>query len=151
MSIKTINFPDARTGRFTKNYSRVDNELRAEATDYHTRQPYSVLVAVLFLPVESCDDGKGSGASSFGAAVQYFRGRIGRSGPNDNVELFEAFFIGLYDQNYETPTSFFDVASAPPRARRPKPEELLSFDQVIARIVGKFQCRNEPEFEWAAD
>ena len=51
VSIKTLNFPDAGSGRFTKNYSRIDNELRAEATDYHQRQPYSVLVGVLFLPI----------------------------------------------------------------------------------------------------
>jgi hypothetical protein len=35
VSIKTINFKDPRTGRYTKNYTRADNELRAEAQDYH--------------------------------------------------------------------------------------------------------------------
>ena len=34
------------------------NELRAEATDYHQRQPYTVLIGVLFLPVDSCDDAR---------------------------------------------------------------------------------------------
>ena len=56
ISIKTINFADAKTKRFTKNYTRNENELRAEAMDYHKRQPWAVLVAVIFLPVTSCDD-----------------------------------------------------------------------------------------------
>jgi hypothetical protein len=54
VSIKTINFRDLKTGRYTKNYTRVDNELRAEAADYHERQPYSVLCAVFFLPSDAC-------------------------------------------------------------------------------------------------
>jgi hypothetical protein len=33
VSIKTINFKDPRTNRYTKNYTRVDAELRAEASD----------------------------------------------------------------------------------------------------------------------
>src|SRR5262245_27500507 len=50
VSIKTINYRDPETKRYTKNYSRVDNELRAEAMDYHQRQPFAVLVGLLFLP-----------------------------------------------------------------------------------------------------
>lgn len=50
VSIKTINFRDPKTGRYTKNYTRVDGELRAEASDYHDRQPYAVMVAVVFIP-----------------------------------------------------------------------------------------------------
>ena len=55
MSIKTINFRDATTKRYTKNYTRADGELRAEASDYHERQPYAVMVAVIFLPIDACD------------------------------------------------------------------------------------------------
>src|SRR5207237_4749262 len=57
VSIKTLNFRDAGSKRYTKNATRIDNELRAEAMDYHKRQPYSVLVGVVFVPVDSCDDG----------------------------------------------------------------------------------------------
>ena len=73
VSIKTINFPDPKTRRYTKNYTRVDNELRAEAADYHERQPYAVLCAVVFLPLEACDDGGVSAPSSFGQSIQIFR------------------------------------------------------------------------------
>ncbi len=37
VSIKTLNFSDEGSGRFTKNATRIDNELRAEALDYHVR------------------------------------------------------------------------------------------------------------------
>jgi hypothetical protein len=50
VSIKTLNFRDESTGRFTKNIKRIDGELRAEAQDYHVRQPFSVLAGLVFLP-----------------------------------------------------------------------------------------------------
>ncbi len=83
VSIKTINYRDAKTKRYTKNYSRNDNELRAEATDYHQRQPYAVLIAILFLPIDSCDDvqqgsKKEKDISSFGAAVSSYFPHIRR-------------------------------------------------------------------------
>ena len=59
VSIKTINFRDARSNRYTKNFTRADNEFRAEAADYHQRQPYSVLCAAFLLPLDACDDGGG--------------------------------------------------------------------------------------------
>jgi hypothetical protein len=71
VSIKTINFRDLKTGRYTKNYTRVDNELRAEAADYHERQPYSVLCAVVFLPSDACEDGS-KGAIEFRSSDSSF-------------------------------------------------------------------------------
>ena len=56
VSIKTINYRDPTTQRYTKNYSRNDNELRAEASDYHRRQPFSVLAALLFVPADAAED-----------------------------------------------------------------------------------------------
>jgi len=44
VSIKTVNFRDEKTGRFTKNIRRLDGELRAEAQDYHVRQPFPCLL-----------------------------------------------------------------------------------------------------------
>jgi hypothetical protein len=155
VSIKTLNFRDPKTKRYTKNYSRIDNELRAEATDYHMRQPYAVLVAILFLPQGSCDDGKAGSArsvSSFGAAVRFFRPRAGRLRPTDDPERFEGFFIGLYDPDEPAaPARFFDVGDPPPRARRPVSDELYCFDDVVAKITAAYDHRNFEPFEWAPD
>jgi hypothetical protein len=153
VSIKTLNFPDGKTRRFTKNYTRIDNELRAEAMDYHVRQPFAVLAGILFLPIESCDDavgeGRGDGAtSSFGSAVRHFRARSGRHDPGDLPDLFERFFIGLYDLSKEGVTVFVDVAARPPRARRPAAHETMELDRVVDEIVRTYDERNDPRFDW---
>lgn len=164
ISIKTITSKDAETGRYTKNYTRVDSELRAEATDYHQRQPYAMLVTVLFLPAECCDDVRRNGEhgiSSFGAAVRFFRARANRLGPKDDTDLFERVFIGLYEPDdpplvlaFEPPKGrmgarFFDVLQPPPKNRRPRSDETLSFGQMIGEIVGTYNARNDPPFVWA--
>src|ERR1700730_5092837 len=101
VSVKTINFIDARSKRYTKNYTRVDNELRAEASDYHERQPYAVMVAIIFIPLDACADGKTRGrrstASSFAQAVHIFRHRANRMAPIDAPAKFERVFIALYE------------------------------------------------------
>jgi hypothetical protein len=154
VSVKTINAPDPHTRRFTKNYTRVDSELRAEAADYHERQPYAVLAGVLFLPVASCDDARGLGsrtASSFGAAVKYFRSRASREEPTDDISLFERFFVALYfpEGADEDDARFFDVMDAPPRDRRPRADEGASFEEFIREIRGTYDARNNPPFVWA--
>lgn len=157
VSIKTINYRDPGTNRYTKNYSRVDNELRAEAMDYHQRQPFSVLVGLMFLPVDAADDagtGKGedakAGLSSFAAGVKYFRTRSPRESSRDDLDLFEGFYIGLYgfegDERGEL--VFFDVAEAPPRARRPSSTEALTYEEVLDRIRAVYDSRNNPPFAW---
>ncbi len=78
VSIKTINFRDGKSGRYTKNFTRVDNELRAEAIDYHVRQPFAVLVGLVFLPYDACEDGRTT-HSSFGGAVRVFHYRANRT------------------------------------------------------------------------
>lgn len=153
VSIKSIHSPDPKTGRFTKNYSRNDNELRAEATDYHKRQPYAVLIGVLFLPESSCTDGgKGemdeAGISSFGKAVQYFRNRADRQFPGDDPELFERFFIGLYARQ-PARIRFFDVMTPPPRNRKLRTSEGLTLERVLAEIRDTYDRRNKLKFDWA--
>jgi hypothetical protein len=157
VSIKTINYRDGTTKRYTKNYTARDNELRAEATDYHQRQPYAVLVGLFFLPYDACDDaGAGTkgeaGVSSFGAAVRHFRlNRVGRCDPVDWPELFEGFYIGLYE--FDGPDrgrlDFFDVMRTPPRSRRPTEDEVLTLAGMLTEIRGTYDARNNEDFAWA--
>jgi hypothetical protein len=159
VSVKSVTHPDyakktQKVGRFTKNYTRIDAELRAEATDYHQRQPYAVLVAVLFLPIGSYNDagkpGKKAelGISSFGAAVRAFRPRANRKTPRNDVDLFEEFFVAAYDET-SGDTCFFNVNSPPPKNRPLNPSECLSFEQFIEEIVKAYEKRNNPAFQWA--
>lgn len=147
VSIKTINFRDGKSKRYTKNYTRVDGELRAEASDYHVRQPYATMVAIIFLPLDACDDAARD-PSSFGQAIQLFRRRCGRDKPTDDPMLFERVFVGLYDTRPASvgDVSFFDVRCAPPKAGPPKIR--LKLADVIENIIKVFDDRNDPPFEW---
>ena len=148
LSIKTVNFRDAGTKRYTKNYTRADGELRAEASDYHVRQPYAVLIGVVFMPLDACDDGT-QAPSSFGQAVTIYRFRAGRNDPTADPNLFERVFIGLYDTSADLfgQVGFFDVMDAPPRNGRPA--RLLTFAELVQCIQDTYDMRNSPVFEWA--
>jgi hypothetical protein len=154
VSIKSITSRDPGSSRYTKNYSRNDNELRAEASDYHQRQPYSILAAVLFLPIDACDDAgpRESDESSFGAAVRFFRHRAPRPEPDDAIDLFEAMFVAVFDPTEEPGRDawYYDVTRPrPPRNRRPEREEVLDLDQLVERVRNIYDARNNPPFEWA--
>ena len=72
ISLKSVHIREV-TGaeRYTHNMKRNEEELRIEASGYHKRQPYAVMVGVLFLPLDSCDDARGGNASSsFGSWVR---------------------------------------------------------------------------------
>lgn len=153
VSIKTINKRDRKSGRFTKNFTRVDGELRAEATDYHRRQPYAMLVALVFLPREACDDATAREPSSFGAAVRAFRPRNHRVRPQDELDAFEKVFVAVYapDAPADGSTVFFDVEQAPPRSGPPAGEHALGFDAALRAIATFYDERNDPPFRFAGD
>jgi hypothetical protein len=69
----------------------------------------------------------------------------------DDVELFERFFIALYEPTGTEmgQTVFFDVMRRPPRNRRPRADEVYTFEQAIAEITLTYDLRNNPPFEWA--
>ena len=62
--------------------------------------------------------GSESDKSSFGSAVKFFRPRTNRKTPRDDIDLFERFFIGIYEDDGKT--IFFDVMDKPPRNRQLK-------------------------------
>jgi hypothetical protein len=107
------------------------------------------MVSLVFLPIDSCDDGGGNWPSSFGQAVQVFRFRAGRLSPTYPAMQFERVFIGLYDTTNENfgDVGFFDVAEAPPKTGRPK--SLMRMSEVVGEIISTYNLRNSPPFEWA--
>lgn len=156
VSIKTISHRDKKSGRYTHNMKRVDEEFLAEAMDYHVRQPYAVLVGLHFMPVGACDDAKAkSTASSFGSWVKKLFGRTGRrgrSGPKDNAELFERMFIGLFEPDGPNrgDVRFFDVRAAPPKQGRPAEGSLLNWDDLLDQ-VGQVYTERNAAFRWAGE
>jgi len=143
ISIKTINFKDEKTKRYTKNIKRADGELRAEASDCHKYNPYALLVGMVFFPLEAASDGV-DGRSSLKHGWDVFRRRSGRKSHDDDPSLFEVMFLGMYDTSMEHfgEVHFFNVLTEPPD--RGMPEMLLTFEHVIAAIIDAFNVRHRP-------
>lgn len=148
VSLKAVHFREKEKRGYIHNMKRNDEELRSEASGYHQRQPYAVMVAVLFLPDDACDDATARHSSSFGAWVKYLRPLSQRHTAQDDIDRYERVFIGLYQRDGAS-MEFFDVAIAPPKQGRPK--GLLSYAQFLDEIEKTFLRRNVAEFEWADD
>jgi hypothetical protein len=154
VSVKTLNFRDPRTKRYTKNPTRLDNELRAEAMDYHERQPFAVLVAIVLVPADACNDGdpkkKTVSWSSFSQIVTVLRHRVGRTAPRNDSQLFEKGFVGLYHYAGKDRgrVAFFDMADPAPQFGAP--EKLYGLDGVIRHIMNTYDVRNVVKRPWEA-
>jgi len=128
--------------RFTHNMKRNDEELRVEATGHHLRQPYAVMVAVLFLPFESCDDLK---KSSFASWVEYLWPLKGRIEPEDPPDRFELVYIALYARD-GSKLGFYRVGGDVACPRKGRPKKLLSLADFLAEIRTTYDRRNGRDF-----
>lgn len=141
VSVKTINFWDQKTKRYTKNVKRVDGELRAEAADCHQRQPYAVLVALIFLPIDAAFDGS-LGKSSFSHAHDVYRRRSGRRTTTNDISRFERIWLAAYHPigDRQGEVSFYDVDSAFPESGLPS--SAMTFGDVMKEIENFHKLRN---------
>jgi len=161
ISLKSVHTRDVGGNhRYTHNMKRNREELLVEASGYHKRQPYAVMVGVLFLPLDSCEDGRGTNPSSFGSWVRKLRPLAGRGEPENEIERFERIFVALYDPD-GTHLRFFDVESDPPRNARPpdddagrigpdgRPRRTLSYSEFLDAVHEEYLERNLLKFRWA--
>ncbi len=147
ISLKSVHLRDVQgAARYTHNMKRNEEELRIEASGYHKRQPYAVMIAVLFLPFDSADDGKKDNPSSLGSWVRHLRPYAGRENPKDEIDRFEKIYIALYEPD-GTDLRFFDVQEAPPKNGRPA--QMLDYRQFLGEVYHAYLERNEAEFTWA--
>jgi hypothetical protein len=167
VSLKTYSFQDwsgktKKAGRYTKNIQRNGKELKDEADVIHRRQPYSVIVAIMFLPDSACLDGNPTstsdvqGPSSFASIVRRLRVRTGRAlNPDekrfDRYDLTERLYVGLYryDGSDRGALRFFDVMDDPPRNGVPSESATLSLDELVAETKRLVDERNRTGIEWA--
>jgi hypothetical protein len=148
ISLKSVHFKEKDKRGYIHNMKRNDEELRTEASGYHQRQPYAVMIAVVFLPDDACEDASARHSSSFGAWVRYLRPLAQRHAPHEDIARYERVFVGLYDRS-GAKMEFFDVERAPPKTGRPK--DLLSYAEFLDEIEKTHLRRNAAEFEWADD
>jgi hypothetical protein len=139
ISIKTINFRDRTTGRYTKNLQRNDKELRSEASSLHAFQPQAVLIGLVLLPEDSRHDAK-SGYSSFEHAMNTFRLRSGRRGPDDQHDRFERLFVGTYasDPDRYGALSLHDVGAHSSGADFPP---VLGWKEFLEAVCDEYERR----------
>lgn len=147
ISLKSVHLRDVKGAeRYTHNMKRNEEELRIEASGYHKRQPYAVMIGVLFLPFDSADDGKKDNPSSFGSWVRHLRPYAGRDQPTDEIDKFEKIYIALYEPD-GTDLRFFDVKKDPPKNGRPA--QLLEYGEFLDAVYREYLWRNEADFKWA--
>lgn len=159
ISLKSVHIREGKGARrYTHNMKRNEEELRIEASGYHKRQPYAVMVGVLFLPFDSCTDGKQDNPSSFGSWVRHLRPYCGRSGPKDDEDLFEKLYIALYEPD-GSDLRFFDVEADPPKNQRPRRDgdllgsdgrarRTLTYSEFLESTYHLYLRRNSAEFRW---
>lgn len=144
LSFKSVHFGEEGEGDsdFIHNMKRNDEELRVEATGHHLRQPYAVMVAVVFLPFESCEDL--GDTSSFANWVEYLWPLKGRIEPEDPPDRYELVYVGLYARD-ASKLGFYQVGGKPacPRQGRPK---LLSFAEFLGQMRNVYDTRNGRDF-----
>jgi hypothetical protein len=162
ISLKSVHVRDVGSGhKYGHNKKRNTEELLVEVTGYHRRQPYAVMIGVLFLPFDSCSDGKRANPSSFGSWVRHLRPYVGRLEPEDDTGLFETMYIALYEPD-GTDLGFFDVESDPPKNTRPRsngplyhedpderrPIRLLTYSEFLGAVHHAYLERNPVTFKW---
>lgn len=164
ISLKSVHVREATGGaRYTHNLKRNEEELRIEAAGYHRRQPYAVMVGILYLPFDSCTDARSAHtSSSFGSWVRHLRPYSSRPAPHDEGDRFERLYIGLYEPD-GSDIAFFDVRSAPPKNGRPRrdgdlfgpaghrdpPLRAVNYGELIREVQRAYQERNSTDFAWA--
>jgi hypothetical protein len=163
MSLKSVHLRDVGSGhKYGHNKKRNTEELLVEVTGYHRRQPYAVLVGVLFLPFDSCTDGRKGNPSSFGSWVRHLRPHVGRVEPEDDIGLFEKIYVALYEPD-GSDLRFFDVETDPPKNSKPRgagplfdedpedwrPLRAMSYDEFLGTVYGEYLKRNPVTFKWA--
>jgi len=160
ISLKSVHIRESSGGqRYTHNMKRNEEELRIEAAGYHKRQPYAVMIGVLFLPFDSCTDGKKKNSSSFGSWVRHLRPYTGRSTAHDELDRLERIYVALYETDGSNLT-FFDVETDPPKNARPtsvgdllaqdgRPRRLMKYDEFLTQAYHAYLKRNNADFRWA--
>jgi len=146
VSIKTLNFADEGSGRFTKNATRIDGELRAEAQDYHRRQPYCIMVALVFVPRLAVSDPGKRARTSFRHIYEVLSKRAGRDAPSGPEERFERIYLATYESDEHATDfgrlKFVQVTGMEYAVDAPGDE--LTFDDVI-REIGRCYLKRNPQ------
>jgi hypothetical protein len=132
LSIKTINFRDARSRNYQKNLINRRGDMLMEAVTLHRRFPYAVLGGFFFLDAGAASDGTAKRKSTFENAHPRLRLFTGRDDPAGRDEQFERLYLSLIDfANAESPFRFFEVG----RVEEVHPG--VAIDGLLKHVAGR--------------
>jgi hypothetical protein len=104
VSIKSINYRDARSKNFQKNLTNRRGDLLFEAVTLHRRFPFAVLGGLFILDAEAATDGTGKRRSTFENAGYQLRLFRDRRDPAGREEQLEDLCIALFDAASASPS-----------------------------------------------
>lgn len=137
ISIKTISFPDLKTGNYQKNLQNRKGDLIFEVTTLHKRFPYAVVGGMFFLYQDAKRDNVGRARiSTFDRTHQVFKIFNRRLGHRNEESKFEYLTIGLYRSN-------------PARYRlyeAGNPDKAVSFESFLDELLRLVAERNPEGF-----
>jgi len=97
ISIKTINFRDAKTRNFQKNLTNRRADMLMEAVTLHRRFPYAVLAGFFFFDKEADADGTDKRRPTLANAHTRLRLFTGRDDPAGRDEQYERLYLLTLD------------------------------------------------------
>lgn len=131
---------------------RAARELGDEAAALHEIMPHAVVVGLVLVRSEACEDAHPTrtgpqNISSFAHGVFTFRKRAGRSSTTAAPGRCELVFLGYYEEQGEQrgDVRFVDVTAAPRRKGPPPREKTLSLSEVADQIFEAWKQRWEPD------
>lgn len=157
ISLKGAAFPESwavdkmrncqRPRNFGKNVTGRLYELSDEIDVIHRNLPRAIMVAIYYMPIESCWDSVNSSSSFFDlcSRLQRMVGRAGLYEPSEFRKADKAFvgLVSTFDHESDDIFNgirkgvfrFFDVETYPPREGLPKFETTLSFKEVCRSVL----------------
>ncbi|MGH7685700.1 MAG: hypothetical protein ACREN2_02625 [Candidatus Dormibacteria bacterium] len=133
LSVKTINFRDARTGNFQKNLTNRRGDLLIEAVTLHRRFPYAVLGGFLFLDWDAQLDATEGRQATFANAHSRLRLFTNRYDPAGRDEQWERLYlVALRANPFDPQWKVNEVGSI----------EDVSLDTAFDELVGLVADRN---------
>ncbi len=142
ISVKTINFEDAKTGNFQKNLINRRGDMLMEAVTLHRRFPYAVLAGFFFLDKGAASDDTSKRRSTFVNAHGRLQLFTGRSDPAGREEQFERFYVLLLEAS---PTQV-EVACYPVG----EPESPIPISDALDDLLQLTALRNPDFYEFSA-
>lgn len=142
VSIKTINFRDAKTRNFQKNLTNRRADMLMEAVTLHRRFPYAVLAGFFFFDKEAACDGTDKRRSTLANAHTRLRMFTGRNDPAGRDEQYERLYLLTVDAGAEGGgLTAWEVG---------RPDRPVSLADIFAGLTELVAERN-PDFYESAD